>query len=444
MLQKFNKLALCLTSAMTITAAYSNEYIVTNASEENKEQIYDIVSKFRFPSILSQFTQNEFKQKYQNHNLIDTFKTKEAEYNFLKTEINNIDKNAEVFAIPKSLYQFIVYDYFADTISSQKKKKKKKIHLLLWSNLNEQKKKFDLRKYAKANEKWGLTKACGYFMAHDAIKDAFWKVNEHAKNLYMKHAGNTEEIIHEIFDAFQAGDKSREGLLDAWNLTQQQGILYKMHAEISRIETMVGQTSEEKRLALKKYTTNCIISEAQNSNYTLYHGGKLDNPNSEIANRMSICFSDGLFSGYIFDAGASAYVYSASPNKLWKLELDRNDLLNGKYPIFIPPAFHLLSAAGNGELFHARTKVVQAVIDCTYTKQHIDNFALSIKSIIEPLQVGYALTQLPELYTTQNPQILLKKNCNDLYENTNQGIFDKDGAEKLKAMINTIKEVPEK
>ena len=80
MLQKFNKLAIYLTSAITITSAYSSEYIVTNANETNKEQIYDIVSKFRFPSILSKFTQEEFRTKYQDqgYDLINTFRTKDA------------------------------------------------------------------------------------------------------------------------------------------------------------------------------------------------------------------------------------------------------------------------------------------------------------------------------------------------------------------------------
>ena len=110
MLNKHTQIALCLITTLTITNTYSSEYIIKNASDENKEQIYEIVSKFRFPSILSKFTQEEFRTKYKNYNLVETFKTKEAEYNFLKTEINNIDKNAEVFAIPKSLYQFMVYD----------------------------------------------------------------------------------------------------------------------------------------------------------------------------------------------------------------------------------------------------------------------------------------------------------------------------------------------
>ena len=446
MLQKFNKLAMCLVSAITITSAYPSEYIVIGASEKNKEKIYDIVSKFRFPSILSPFIQKEFGERYQNYNLIETFKTKEAEYKFLQTAIREIDNKAEVNAITKSEYQFTAYDYFDRTISVPKNCTGRE----LFKNLYEQRKKFNLSKYAKENEEWGLTRACSRFMADEKIKDIFWQVNDHAKNLYMKHKGKTEEIINEIFDAFQADNKSRTGVLDSWNLLQQKPIVHRMAAGISRMETMVGETSdeeipngwsEEKRQALKRYTIDCIKSEAANPQYVLYHGGNLDNPNPEIANRKSICLSDGLFSGYIFDAGASSYVYSSHPNKLYKLELDREKLLKNEYPIFIPPAFHLLSAAGNGELFHARTQVVQGVIDNNETK-HIDEYTLSIKFSTDPIRVGFKTNQTPELYTTRNPQILLHK-YNDLYEITEEGEFDKLGAERLRDMLITITEVPE-
>ena len=457
MLEKFSKLTLCVTSTIALTSVYSNEYIIDNYSNDNKEQLYSIVSKFRFPSILSKFMQEEFRVKYPDYDLIDTFRTKETEYEFLKSEINGIDEDAKITAVPKSLYQFMTYDYFDSTISVPKDYTGR----TLYKNLTDQKKKFDLRSHAKENEEWGLTRACSHFMANEEIKDIFWKVNEHAKNLYRKHDGKTEKIIHEIFEAYRADNNSRKGLLDNWNLDQQRSITHRMHAKISRIETMVGKTSEwtipegwseEKRQELKLYTTNCILSEDENPNYVLYHGGDLRNPNSEMANRKSICFSDGLFSGYIFDPGASAYVYSVPPSNLWQLGLDREKLLKDEYPIFIPPAFHLLSGAGNGELFHARTKVVQAVIDdetkCIDNETKcIDNYALSIKSLIKPLVAGFKLNETPEFYTTQNPQILLKKHdehYNNVYEITNQGVFDKAGAEKLEAMLKTIQEVPER
>ena len=146
----------------------------------------------------------------------------------------------------------------------------------------------------------------------------------------------------------------------------------------------------------------------------------------------------------MLDAGASAFELSGGINKLWKLGLDRKKLLEKEYPIFIPPAFHLLSAAGKGELFHIRTKVVQGVYGEGLNK--ISEGSLAIQWNIKPLVAGYKLQETPEYFTTQDPEILQAKwnslTFKDEYEKTGQGKFDKDGSEKLKEMINNIKEVP--
>ena len=83
--------------------------------------------------------------------MINTFRTKETEYDFLKNEIQNIDKDAKIIAVPKSLYQFMTYDYFDSTISVPEDYTGR----TLYKNLTEQKKKFDLRSHAKENEEWG-------------------------------------------------------------------------------------------------------------------------------------------------------------------------------------------------------------------------------------------------------------------------------------------------
>ena len=443
-----------ITLALIITnATYASEYIVSNYNDNNREQIYEVVSKYRFPSILSKFIQKEFKEKYPKLDLEKTFGTKEAEYNFILDAVKNIDSKAKVFAIPKSLYQFMVYDYFAETIPTPETCTAK----TLFKNINEQKDRFDLLEYAKEDEEWGLTKACSRFMADEKIKNIFWKVNDYAKDLYMKNEGKTKQIINELFEAYKVDDesKSAERLLDEYNLNAQEGISAQIKAEMSRLEILLGvgflgkelvSWDKEKRQELKRYITNCIESEKNTEDYVLYHGGMLENLNYETVNRQCICLSDGLFSGWIFDPGANAFALSNGSRKLYKLGLDRVKLLLGGYPIFIPTASHLLSAGGRGEFFHGRTDVVDAVMDCANVKHiKIDNYALSIKSITEPLTVGYALNQTPEFFTTQNPQILLKKydeHYNLVYEITDQGVFDKDGAEKLITMIKTITEVP--
>ena len=448
MLKKHTQIALCLTTTLTITNTYSNEYIINNASEENKEQIYDIVSKFRFPSILSKFTQAEFKQKYPNHDLIKTFKTKEAEYNFLKTEINNIDKNAEVFAIPKSLYQFIVYDYFADTIMVPKDYPKNGDFSPVTKYIDQ----FDLSKYATKNEEWGLTKACSRFMENHEIKNFFWKINDKAKDLYSTNKCEIGTIINKIFRAYteenSANNKENPALLPAnQNSAEQESKAWKTIMTPTLINMLIGKNNSEKRIIeLEKYTENIITSESSNPNYVLYHGGNLDDINFNKALQEAICFSDGLGSGCLFDVYASAFALSGYSKKLYILELDRVKLLRGEYPIFIPPAHHLLSGAGNRELFHVRTKVVKAVLkentldesDTIDEGDTIDESTLSINGDIKPFVAGYKLTETPEFFTTPNPQ-----RFKDGYEYISEGEFDKTGAEKLIDMIKTITEVPE-
>lgn len=268
-----------------------------------------------------------------------------------------------------------------------------------------------------------------------------------------------ETIVEKLLNAYTIDEqlgakgtvisKEPKRLLDFWNTNQQNG---KNKSGVSRIEVFLGTNwdgrtptdwNESKRLQLKNYVKNMIISETKNPKYVLYHGGNLDNIDPQRASRQTICFSDGLGSGYIFDPGASAFVLSGGVNKLYRLELDRKILLKGEYPVFIPPAHHLLSGAGNRELFHVRTKVIQAVISSKTNS--IDNFALSIQSAIEPITYGYQSNQTPEYFTTQNPQILKQDGHygHYTYEKTGNGAFDQKGAKALANMLKDIKEVNE-
>ena len=162
-----------MSSVLVITHfTHASEYIISDYDNSNKEQVYKIVSKYRFPSILSKFTQEEFKNRYKL-SLIETFGTKEKEHKFLQSEITKIAPKAKICAIPKSLYQLIVYDYFAETIKSN-------------GTISESADKFKLDKYAKENEEWGLTKACQNFMNNAEIQNIFYKINDHAYTIYQK------------------------------------------------------------------------------------------------------------------------------------------------------------------------------------------------------------------------------------------------------------------
>ena len=306
-----------------------------------------------------------------------------------------------------------------------------------------------------------LTNACTNFMKNNEIQNIFWKVNKHAQNIYQTHDGNIMKITNELLDKFiidKQTDKPKRHL-DFTKLYRDNYLRTKTKANMSRIETFLGvkcrnsakmedvtvlkKWNEQKRDELKQYVINCIVSEANNPNYVIYRGGSAA-PNIEITYRQPACFSDGLFSGWMLDAGASAFELSGGINKLWKLGMDRKKLLKKEYPIFIPPAFHLLSAAGTGELFHIRTKVVQTVKN---TDDTVYEYELSITGLdcIDPIVAGYKINQTPEYFTTNNPEILKTElnleTFNYKYKKTGQGVFDNEGAEKLKNMVNNMKEV---
>ena len=434
---------LCLTIATSISTVHS-ELIVMNLKDGVKQKVYEDILSFSIPTLTSKDIRDRFSDKY-NYDLVKTFETEAAEYDFKEKEINKIDKNAILYDIPKSLYQLIVYDYVATVIKEPVKQTYEKL-----------KKLFKVENYTQANEEYGITKACDRLMQSKEIQDIFWKVNDHATQLYNQFSGDLSKITNQLLDNFLAKDdkNSPENIrpLDISNI--------KMSCNSQRITTLVGLQcknydiyevetpkgwNEDKRNKLKKYVTNLILSEKESPEYVIYRGysyrGDSKQLDPKIAYRKSLCFSDGLFSGFIFDQGASAFAISGKYDKsrLYVLKLDREKLLTGQYPIFIPPINALAAAAGSGELFHIRSKVIQAV----KSGDNISKGGLSIQSGCGKIEAGYLPTQTPELFMKDNPQILEERieKGKFVYTETSQDELDQDGALKINKMIANIKEI---
>ena len=156
------KFMLCLTIATSISAVHS-ELIVMNLDDKiTKQKIYNDILSFSIPTLTSKDVRDRFSNKY-HYDLVETFVTEAAEYDFKKQEINKIDKNARLWNIPKSLYQLIVYDYFATLIKEPFGQTYEKL-----------KKLFKVEKYTQDNEEYGITKACDRLMQSKEIQDIFW------------------------------------------------------------------------------------------------------------------------------------------------------------------------------------------------------------------------------------------------------------------------------
>ena len=411
------------------------EYIVESADQIDdkiKSRIYDIVTNFRFPSILDKEIQAKIKSMYPSLDMEKTFGIKEEEYKFIQSEVHKIASNIKVTAIPKSLWQFIAYDYFASEefdIDMNELKTFAELEKAM-KPITEMRQKFKIEQYAKKGEEYGLTKAYHRFTEDKNVKEIFWKVNEWAEAIWDINDKNITKTMEFLLNQY----KDSQRLLDETAKTSQKVISAIYNLNKTRIEVLTGN-DEKARQALVQYTTNYILSEDKNPNYTVCRGS-LRKPDPDTAIREAICFGDGLGSGYIFDEGANPYLISSPHNKLWILELDRTKLLNDKCPIHIPMTPHLLSALGNGELVHVRTKVVQGVV----TKEGvIDKYKLSITAPIVPIIVGYQANQTPEYFTTKTPQII--QEVEGQYIPTGQGEYDADGAKRLQEMLSHVRKV---
>ncbi len=411
------------------------EYIVESADQIDdkiKSRIYDIVTNFRFPSILDKEIQAKVKTMYPSLNMEKTFGTKEEEYKFLQSEVQRLASRIKVTAIPKSLWQFIAYDYFASEefdIDMNELKTFAELEKAM-KPITEMRQKFKIEQYAKKGEEYGLTKAYHRFTEDKNVKEIFWKVNEWAEAIWDINDKNITKTMEFLLNQY----KDSQRLLDETAKTSQKVISAIYNLNKTRIEVLTGN-DEKARQALIQYTTNYILSEDKNPNYTVCRGS-LRKPDPDTAIREAICFGDGLGSGYIFDEGANPYIISNAPNELWILELDRTKLLYDKYPIHIPTAPHLLSALGNGELFHVRTKVVQVVVT---NENIIDKYKLSITAPIAPLVAGYNANQTPEYFTTTTPQIVHE--VSGQYVQMGQEKYDADGAKGIQEMLSHTREV---
>ncbi len=398
----------------------NDEYLVVNYQDSQKAKIYDLLTKYRFPSILNKANRDEFRIRYTKLNLQDTFRSKETERKFIKNEINKIAPGTQVLTIPKTLYQFGTYDYLVNL----KRPDKYEEYFSPEDHLR--------------NENWAITKACGYVMEQPQVKDLFWKVNDYVSNLYQENGYNIEYCAEHILNAF----KCRNSILDSASKSRQGSSVLVLSGTDCDGNPVPGWT-EGKRKKLVNRVVNYITSENSASEYVICRGGgcKLI---PEIAHTLTVCYSDGLGSGLAYDEGASAFVISGA-SKLWYLKLDRLKLLNGLYPIFIPPAQHLLSACGRGETFHIRSKVIQGVIS-GYLGDKILEDELGIYHDKKVPVCGFHLWQTPEYFTTLRPQLLLLKYNKKLekwkYTITKMGIFDRKGAEAIKSLCQETKLVP--
>ena len=367
----------------------NSEYFVKNVQKKNQDKVYEIISKFRFPSILNKNLQEEFKKKFPKRDLLDTFQTAESELEFLNEEIKKIEPEAEVFSITKSLYEMIAGYYVGTKVQYDRKSWQFEVNENEKYSLREL---FLLENYANKADN-SITKGYENHMKDARIKYIFWTINEFiSQNFTVTDVANTFENTLRLIKENQCifGD-----ILNT-------NIQVMLDTNIKCDDIKIDDIQKDKFI---NFVKNIICCENNAQGYVLYHAYSTNewSPNCNIAYESTMSLSNGIFSG-IFDATGSAIniVIQKTDNMaktdishLIQMQLSRRCLLENAYPIFIPCEHAVLAAFGTGEIHHPRTKISKIRKGATS-----DTWKFKMKY---KLKIGWKQNETPEYFAISNP-----------------------------------------
>ena len=443
------KAMLLLASGLTITnfsVEASETYVLQGVPNDDqiKNDVFTFLSKNTFPSILNPNNQKDFINTYKDRTIQDTYRTKEAERQFIKNEISKIVPSATVIPITKSLYELIAYTFFVE---------KKKLDILDGTVVYKGASKTvsimklfnpELAFTAETpKEKKTITGGCANLMG--SLKNTFWLVNDYAleyvnkedslKSLLNKFKHRSiDQLIHEVQGAHSlliAGLQQDEGYAygASSELTKDsseyQTALDKLDNEASTPEARqemrklldekfneynkkhkaknVHYANQQQLLqateALYNFIQNMIDYEKKSDKYILYRGG--DSLDWKTHTYRLISYSDGLFAGMLDDGGCAIdiawrnRITKADGNSyMQRLELERSDLLNKDIAVFIPPVLPLVATVGMGETHHPRSKIIVVFYTMTNKGFSVNHLAMGTAESI------YEFTQnnTPEYY----------------------------------------------
>ena len=417
-MKKRMKLAmLACTASLAITnfsVQASDTYVLKNvpSGDEDKQRIYEVLSKYTFPNILNPTNQQKFKDKYKSKAIIDTYKTKSTEFAFVTQALKDIAPSIEIIPMTKSLYELIAYTYLVENNKLSIKGKEimynGKKQKPITTTFNPE---YAFNEDTKDDEKT-ITAGCANLA--QMLKNTFWLVNDYAQQYIDKEDAldtllkkfNKREIDQKIHEAqgahslliaalqqdpnYQYGcspelDKSsdeykqmiktaRDELGEKWNnlYCRRAALLIvndkfndynKTHKAKNKHYETQKQLSDAATMAYK-FITNMINYEKASDKYILYRSGD-DLPDYATHISRTICYSDGLFAGMLDDGGCALDISwskrmqnADGKSYLQRVELDRTELLEGKVPVFIPPMPPLGATVGIGEVHHVRSKVL--------------------------------------------------------------------------------------
>ena len=270
-------------------------------------------------------------------------------------------------------------------------------------------------------------------MDKDALKKAIQSVNDYTINTFenqiseLNYAKCAQLIINKI---------SKNRKYDEMKAITGNGVI----KDLLRYSSSKSSENIKVKPRIIEHIIKCIEYEKSAKDYILYRGDKKNDFDISRVYRQQVCFSDGLFGGFPNDNGGGALRIAyekesqGEPNALWKIELNRVKLLKWELPVFVPPAHPMVSFLSFGETHHPRTRLVYHSIQNSNPPKVANEFMGIAPGA---LKIEITPTTVIEYYTTTNPRILSVLPPNEFHE-TEQGIFDKEGATMLKTLVKNI------
>ena len=387
-------------------------------SPDFQEEAYKIVSRYRFPTILNPEIQAELPQTDLDDIVAD-------EPRYISRRLKAINDGIEVHPIPKSLYQLLAFKMIVDDIEDKSKPSASNSDGEVFTRDNPEYlgRKYILRlndfilPLEDGSTQRTVTEACQLFTEHQTTQSLYWNLNGTILGyVATQHLtlDNIRDLTCSVLIALRKTFQKKElqprfsvktSFTDFWNdLNHGESLidclLYcafsiftggnyvendSLHSALYSHEWVDKNAAlggvafihllASQNASIMELIEECVMNEAEDPRYVLYRGAP-SRFDSELATKFHISFSDGLFGGVINDLNSGNALewslkrrlgpFIMNGSKLWKISLDRRRLLNGEFPVFIPPAISLLATFGSEEFHHPKTKILQLMPDKGY------------------------------------------------------------------------------
>lgn len=341
------------------------EYIVFHQSADG---LTSEVSKETYEEVYAIFMRNSPAAIINNGGMVDDCLNR---YETIKSQIKELDPTLEAVFVPRTLYELIFirkcieedieHKAVCEFVSSTLHASQRPEYAAMFAQFKEQ--------YRTQRECWHL---CYFDHAgdneHREVKEMAFRLNKvMVDTLFPQNEGFTHEKISthvareiEFLKAqFNIGsdllERSRKGeKVDLIRSCSNPGPTTNFRYELSK--PMGIRNDADAKIITDAVALDC--STLAQKAFFLYRGASClkDLPfcEKDETRASSISYGTSLFAGCVFDGGATAFHYMRSRPYAYAISIPFDQLHES--PFFIPPTNAICQFAGDGEIFHGRSK----------------------------------------------------------------------------------------